>query len=190
MYDILSSFDGLQSPQFIFCLLFIILSFNISIFQLSLPIIALVSDFSVVVPINRKDTTKVHLVQAECVDKCPIYWQTKLHIDPNIKGDIGISWMYSMLFPPQLLQRFPIINFHAGPPGPHALKRAMKNKDNTINCKWHWVNNGVDTGPTIINKTIALPSDFQTARQAIIHTGLDIFPINVLWDISITGGLK
>ena len=145
----------------------------------------------VVVPRNRLMTWKVQTIIKQCEGKgIPI----DVHNPENelfcfneglesysyikkVGPDIGISWFYTQLFPPEILSLFPrgILNFHAGPAGAHALYRAIKGGDKEIRCFWHWVDEGVDTGPVVVEDTIPLPTIFDTARIALICAGIKMF---------------
>ena len=141
----------------------------------------------VVLPVNRCRTKKVEEVEIYC-DKIsiPLTWQIR-HNDarlleedgldpyPTIYGDFGISWFYTMLFDEEILSRMPLLNFHAGEPGPHALKKAFDRQDTTIRCFWHRVDSGIDNGPIIVETTISLPDIFHEARDLIITTGICLF---------------
>jgi len=143
----------------------------------------------IVLPCNRIETVKVKTVEAWAEShNFPLEWQIRersadIHrangMDPfpGIYGDMGVSWFYTMLFPSDLLHRMPIVNFHAGPPGAHALKRSIGQPE--IRCMWHWVDSGVDTGPVIIESTIALPDNFADARKAVIAEGKRLFALGV-----------
>ena len=87
-----------------------------------------------------------------------------------------------MLFPKSLLDRLEIINYHAGPPGPHALSGAIERGDKTIRCFWHWIDEGIDTGPVLAEKTVNLPQDFAKAHKLIIETGVKLYENCNYWE--------
>ena len=145
----------------------------------------------VILPINRCETIKVAEVAARCRSNNIQYsWQIRendakllmqegLDPYPLIHGDIGVSWFYTMLFPFEIWGRLQIINFHAGDPGPHALKKAIELGLPTIRCIWHWVDSGVDTGKVIAESTINLPTNFDKARKWVIEEGTRLFKEDV-----------
>jgi len=162
-----------------------IILFTSDISGLDLPIPS--RNLTVVLPCNRLNTEKIWAVATWCkAHNIPLTYQLKKNsasylemegLDPyeGIEGELGVSWMYTMLFPHEILRRFPIKNFHAGLPGPHALKKAIERRDKTIKCFWHWVDAGIDTGPVIAERTIDLDQDFDRARADMIKTGIEIF---------------
>jgi methionyl-tRNA formyltransferase len=156
---------------------------DISALDLPLPM----RELQIVLPANRMLTEKVRRLE-EWARNRVLPWDYQIlprdaaihHADgmdayPGVEGDLGVSWFYTMLFPPEILRRMPIVNYHAGPPGPRALKKALERKDKTIRCFWHWVDEGVDTGTLIIERTIPLPADWHSARAAIMSTGKSLF---------------
>ena len=163
-----------------------IILFTSDISGLNLPIHE--HDIAVILPTNRLLKEKVTKVKRWCLHhNVPWSWQisrkdAKYHESigmdsyPNIYGDLGISWFYTMLFPHEILNRFPIINYHAGPPGPHALRKAIREKHRTIRCFWHWVDEGIDTGSVITEQVIDIPWNFAASRKLIINTGISMFP--------------
>ena len=140
-----------------------------------------------VLPSNRKSTEKVLSVEEWAIlhhiPYCyqqPRFEAAKTHMEgtdpyPQIYGDYGVSWFYTMLFDSVILSAMPIVNFHAGPPGPHALKKALARGDKYITCFWHQVDNTVDDGKVLISKAIELKRDFAKAREDIIRTGIELY---------------
>lgn len=145
----------------------------------------------VVVPKNRLTRWKVRVIIKQCEKKgipvdihnpenetlCTEEGLDSYSYIRRFEPDIGVSWFYTQLFPQEMLNVFPrgILNFHAGPAGAHALQRAIKAGNKEIRCFWHWVDEGVDTGPVVAETVIPLPGIFDVARIAIICAGVKLF---------------
>lgn len=133
---------------------------------------------SLCVPLNRINTEKVKKLVTEARKTIfPIFFQPKDCKTLPWTSDIGISWFYTMIFPVELIACFPhgIINFHAGPPGAHALHKAIQRGDNDIELKWHYCVEQVDAGQTITSKTIPCVGDFALMREELIKHGTEMF---------------
>lgn len=138
-----------------------------------------------IVPKNRLETEKVKALTRACPYDVFIHTPGELTTDAagiplRYTVDAAVSWMYTQIFPPEMLAKYPrgILNFHAGQPGAHALKRALEAKHKTLRCFWHRCVAEVDAGPVLQDMAIALwpEKPFGNARRAMIEAGLHMFP--------------
>ena len=140
----------------------------------------------VVLPTNRCTTEKVLLCQRWC-DAMSIPWafQPTKHqelvlkmegFDPwdflwSVNPERGVSWFYTMILPPEVVNAFPIVNFHAGDPGPHALKKALQSGISEIPMFWHRMTETVDMGEWLANDTLDV---FEAVRNKLISQGIHL----------------
>jgi hypothetical protein len=146
---------------------------DISAFDLPLPL----NGLSAVVPINRCIDANVEAVCEFCRrHDIPVHWQQREDDEqfhesegsltyPGIYGDIGVSWFYTMPFPPEILNRFhAIVNFKEVPIA-----------DSWINCFWHIVDRTEGNGPVLGGRIIDAHGDFEGGRNAVIAAGKELF---------------
>ena len=158
----------------------------------------LIEPFAVILPHNRMNTSKVNSLMIESYNRhipCltqPSHkdWETMgmlclpygyMELVTRAVPDIGVSWFYTMILPQIALdafQRFPsqkgIVNFHAGDPGPHALRRAIKRGDKTIKAFWHRMTSKVDIGEVLLEGSVQC-DEFIKTRQRLITVGKQMF---------------
>lgn len=84
----------------------------------------------------------------------------------SLKPDLICLAGYMLLLGPEIIQKFPrsIVNIHPSllPKfrGLHAQQQAIKSGDKETGCTVHWVTEGLDEGPTILQARIPiLPDD-------------------------------
>ena len=82
---------------------------------------------------------------------------------------------YMRLLSPEFLRRYPgrILNIHPALlpkfPGLHAQRRALEAGESVSGCTVHWVDEGTDTGPILLQKTVpVLPADTEDSLAARI----------------------
>jgi phosphoribosylglycinamide formyltransferase-1 len=82
---------------------------------------------------------------------------------------------YMRLLSPEFIRRYPgrILNIHPALlpkfPGLHAQRRALEAGESVSGCTVHWVDEGTDTGPILLQKTVPiLPRDTEDSLGARI----------------------
>ena len=142
---------------------------------------------AVIIPSNRAGWDKVN--RLTMASPYEVFIHTKGHPTTDMGGapiqydaEIAVSWMYTQLFPEEILQHYPrgVLNFHAGDPGPHAFRKALEGRANRLRCFWHRCVAEVDAGEVFAEKIIALwhvEAHADAAnRDAMITAGKSLFP--------------
>lgn len=99
-------------------------------------------------------------------------------------ADAGISWLYSQIFTPEDLSKYPagILNMHGGHipsyRGANVLQWAIINGEENLGVTWHSLVEEVDAGPIWAESTIPLSPDATAldVRADMIAEGIRLFP--------------
>ena len=102
------------------------------------------------------------------IEKDRSVWDQKLISAVSLYSpDLVVSVGFMRILAPEFLSQFPTINTHPALlpnfPGAHAVRDALTAGATQTGCTVHWVDEGVDTGPVIAQKTLSiLESDTET----------------------------
>jgi methionyl-tRNA formyltransferase len=139
---------------------------------------------AIVVPENRQASDKVTRLRE--ATRLPVVVQTRGNALPNDAppADAAIVWLYSQIFPPSLLCRYPrgMLNMHGGRipeyRGASVLQWAMIEGEANICVTWHQIVAEVDAGPIWAETEVAIDGSdtAATMRDKMIACGLASFP--------------
>jgi methionyl-tRNA formyltransferase len=146
---------------------------------------------AVIYPSNRKGTDKVQALECHAKGHAlDVFEQPKsgsenalVDIISNRKPTVGISWFYSQILPPSILQIFPkgILNMHGGKipeyRGANVLQWCIINGEDEVGVTWHSMVEAVDAGPIWAASTLPIEpiDDAWTVRHKIIEEGVRLF---------------
>ena len=140
---------------------------------------------AVIVPQNRIDTQKVINIIKNIRD-IPIYIQSKKNslLDGLPSADIAISWLYSQIIPPNILDSYTygILNMHGGKipqyRGANVLQWAIINGESDLGVTWHTMVEKVDAGPIWAESSIPIlpENNALDLRKSLIKEGILTFP--------------
>mgnify|MGYP003964124003 CR=1 FL=1 len=140
---------------------------------------------AIVVPENRISTKKVIELTTNVKD-ISVHVQTKEGdlLEELPSADIAISWFYSQIIPPNILQSYTygILNMHGGKipqyRGASVLQWAIINGEPDLGVTWHTMVEEVDAGPIWAESSVPiLPEDNAlNLRELLIKEGIQIFP--------------
>ena len=139
---------------------------------------------AIIVPRNRAASDKVRLLRE--ATSVPVFVQERQGLLPADcpPADGAIVWLYSQIFPPQLVASYPagMLNMHGGAlpeyRGASVLHWAIINGEPTLGVTWHGLVDDVDAGPIWAESRIAIGPD-DTAidvRARMIDEGRRLFP--------------
>jgi methionyl-tRNA formyltransferase len=138
---------------------------------------------AIVVPENRVTSGKVStLRQAATV---PVLVQPRNSIPAGLPhADAAVVWLYSQVFPPSLLERYPrsMLNMHGGRipeyRGANVLQWAIINGETSLVVTWHQIVEIVDAGPIWAEGEVPIRADTTAwdLRQKMIDEGVRLFP--------------
>lgn len=112
-------------------------------------------------------------------------WDNDLHsYIENLNPDLVISVGFMRILAPDFVAKFPTVNTHPALlpnfPGAHAVRDALAAGATTSGSTVHWVDAGIDTGPIIAQREVAvLPDDVEESlherikiveRELIVET--------------------
>lgn len=88
--------------------------------------------------------------------------------------DLVVLAGFMRLLAPEVVRRFRIVNTHPALspafPGAHAIRDALASGVTTTGVTVHWVDEGVDTGPVIVQREVpVLPGDDEDTLRARIQ---------------------
>jgi methionyl-tRNA formyltransferase len=141
---------------------------------------------AIVIPENRLNTIKVNKL-VENREDIPVYVHKRSNWSPSElpDADIAISWLYSQIIPPNILETYPygILNMHGGRipqyRGGSVLQWAIINGECEIGVTWHTMVEQVDAGPIWFESFVPISNTDNALdlRTLLIEEGIRTFPL-------------
>lgn len=134
----------------------------------------------VIIRFDKKDPVLIELANQY---KIPVYYNKNINSDESIEvfknymADLGVSMSFDQILKKQLINFYPkgFINCHGGKlpfyRGRNILNWALINDEKEIGITCHYIDEGIDTGDIIIQKTFGITDedDYQTVLERAIQ---------------------